>query len=246
MDVSGAEGGPTGPEWPDSEAALEHWQERLAAQLPPPWSPGPAPLEPLAVGGCYVVFARGETGAGAGGDPGWAAATVLVGTAAQATAVATGLAGAAYRPGVLALREGPLLASAVRSLARLPDVLLVPATGRDHPRRAGLALHLGAVLGLPTVGVTDHPLVADGPWPGPNRSARAPLSLEGDVVGYWVRTRTAVRPVAVHAGWRTDPDTAAAVVLAATKRRRLPEPLRVARRRAREVRASWVGPALRG
>jgi deoxyribonuclease V len=207
----------------------------LAAQRPPPWKPG---REPLAIGGCYAVFARGQTGAGRGGDAGWAAAAVLVGAAVQEVATAAGPAGGPYRAGALALREGPLLAAAVRSLARRPDVLLVPATGRDHPRRAGLALHLGAVLGLPTVGVTDHPFVADGPWPGPNRSARAPLSLEGDLVGYWVRTRTGVRPVAVHAGWRTDPDTAAAVVLAATKRRRLPEPLRVARRLAREARAT--------
>src|SRR5436305_1869658 len=76
-----------------------------------------------------------------------------------------GPAGAAYEPGLLALRAGRLLEDAVRRLPRSPDVLLVNATGRDHPRRAGLALQLGAVLGVPTVGVTHRPLLAAGEWP---------------------------------------------------------------------------------
>jgi hypothetical protein len=69
----------------------------------------------------------------------------------------------------------------VRALPIVPKVLLVNATGRDHPRRAGLALHLGAVLGLPTVGVTTRPLVAKGPWPVDQRGAT--LWLGGEVVG---------------------------------------------------------------
>ena len=77
----------------------------------------------------------------------------------------SGLAGGPYLPALLALREGPLLEQAVRALPIVPEVLIVNATGRDHPRRAGLALHLGAVLGLPTVGVTTRPLVAQGAWP---------------------------------------------------------------------------------
>ena len=74
-------------------------------------------------------------------------------------------------------------------LAALPDVLLVDASGRDHPRRCGLALHLGAVLGVPTVGVTHRPLRAEGEWPDDERGATSALVLDGERVGYWVRTK---------------------------------------------------------
>ncbi len=147
-----------------------------------------------------------------------------------------GRAGAPYDAGLLALREGPLLEAAVQALPRRPDVLLVNATGRDHPRRAGLALHLGAVLDLPTVGVTHRPLLAEGPWPAAAAGARSPLRIGGDVVGCWLRTRAGVRPLAVHPAWRTSPETACAVVLAATGSVRAPAPLREARRLARASR----------
>jgi deoxyribonuclease V len=153
------------------------------------------------------------------------------------TAVATGKAGAPYAAGLLALREGSLLEAAVRTLEQLPEVLLVDATGRDHPRRAGLALHLGAVLGVPTVGVTHRPLVAEGDWPADERGALTSLRLEDELVGYWVRARPGTRPLACHAAWRTDPETAAEVVLALTGQRRTPEPLRRARTAARTARA---------
>ena len=118
-----------------------------------------------------------------------------------------------------------------------PEVLVVNATGRDHPRRAGLALHLGAVLGLPTVGVTTRPLVAQGARPPDARGATAPLLLDNEVVGRWVRTRAGARPVAVHAAWQTDAQDAVQVVLAATRRARTPAPLRRARTLARTRRA---------
>jgi deoxyribonuclease V len=128
----------------------------------------------------------------------------------------------------------------VRALDECPDVLLVDATGRDHPRRAGLALHLGAVLELPSIGVTHRPLVAGGEWPADDSGAASPLVVDGEVVGYWVRTRRGIRPLAVHAGWRTTADTAAALVMRFT-RARTPEPLRQARRLAREARSRSSG-----
>jgi deoxyribonuclease V len=106
-----------------------------------------------------------------------------------AEATVTGVAAAPYQAGLLALREGPCQEAAVRALPLAPDVLLLDATGRDHPRRAGLALHLGAVTGLPTVGVTHRPLLADGPWPPDEPGAYTPLELDGERVGAWVRTR---------------------------------------------------------
>jgi deoxyribonuclease V len=189
------------------------------------------------IGASWVCFPRKQRGVGARGDAAWAAAVRFEARRLAESAVVTGEAGAPYEPGLLALREGSVLEAAVRGLATLPDVLLLDATGRDHPRRAGLALHLGAVLDLPTVGVTDRPLLASGPEPADARGARAELTIDRDVVAARLRTRKGARPVVVHPAWRTDLDTAVAVVLAASRRHRAPEPLRLARRLAREARA---------
>ncbi|MDI6772275.1 MAG: endonuclease V [bacterium] len=224
------------PFWPEEPEALIAAQEILAAAAPEPWQF--AGGRPLAVAGCFVCFPRGSSGTGAAGDPGWAGAALVADGRLVAVLVVGGQARAAYEPGLLALREGPLLESAVRGLPGVPDVLVVNATGRDHPRRAGLALHLGAVLSLPTVGVTARPLVAAGDWPMDERGASSPLRVDGEIVGFWLRTRRGARPLAVHAAWRTDPETALAVVIAATGSARTPEPLRLARRAAREARAA--------
>jgi deoxyribonuclease V len=213
---------------PRTREELIEEQRRVAALEPPLWR-----FEPGArIGGVFVCFARGGTGPGCADDRAWAAAY-----AGDSAAVVPGQAGAPYEPGLLALREGALLEAAVCALPDPPDVLLVDATGRDHPRRAGLALHLGAVLDVATIGVTHRPLVAEGNWPPDERGARSPLFLEAELVGYWLRTRVGTHPLAVHAAWRTDADTAAEIVLT-TCRARTPEPLRRARRRAREARAS--------
>ncbi len=141
-------------------------------------------------------------------------------------------------PGLLFLREGPVLASAVEGLSPRPDILIVNATGVDHPRRAGLALHLGALLKLPTVGVTHRPLLAEGTHPTNECGAISSLMLDGELVGYWLTTRAGLRPLAVHAGWRTSPDTAVEIVMSTVGAYRTPEPLRAARQLARSLRAS--------
>ncbi len=224
-----------GPDpWPETPEELDLVQRDLAARTPPLWHPA-GPVQSVA--GCFVCFPRGKTGAGERGDLGWAAAVVIQNQTLAAAAVACGPAPAGYMPGFLALREGPLLEAALYGLPTVPDVVLVDATGRDHPRRAGLALHLGARLEVPSIGVTDRPLLASGALPPDDRGARTPLHLQDELVGYWVRTKRGVRPLAVHAGWRTDPETAVAVVLAVTGTSRTPEPLRQARRVAREARA---------
>ena len=97
-------------------------------------------------------------------------------------------------------------------------------------------LHLGARLGIPTVGVTDRPLMAQGPQPEPRSGSAAELRLGGIVVGYQLRSATRMRPVAVHAGWRTSPEVALAVARLALLHHRTPEPLREARRIARAFR----------
>jgi deoxyribonuclease V len=223
--------------WPTTTDELVRVQRELAAAGPPGWTP---PAAPELVGGCFACFARGITGAGARGDPGAAGAALSRGRRHLASSSTLGSAGGPYLAALLALREGALLEAAVRALDRLPEVLLVNATGRDHPRQAGLALHLGAVLGLPTVGVTNRTLAAAGAWPDDRRGAAAPLRLGPELVGYWLRTRPGAKPVAVHAAWRTDPDTAVEVVLAAVRRHRTPEPLRRARTAARTQRGLEV------
>jgi len=219
--------------WPTTVDELIREQDELAHATPPPWQPGAE----LAIGGCFVCFVRGKTGPGAAGDSGWAGAALCRGDRVVATAIAEGAAGAAYEPGLLALREGRLLQEAVEGLAEKPDVLLVNGTGRDHPRRAGLALHLGAVLDVPTIGITHRLLVADGAWPPDERGATAAFQIEAERAGYWLRTRRGTRPLAVHAAWRADAEAAAELIRASLGRFRTPEPLRHARRLARTARA---------
>jgi len=254
--------------WPASDQELVELQYRLApaaaaALVSEPWSP-PTSGEPL-VGGCFVAYARGEAGPGRPGDRAWAAAVTwragaladdrprrvdrhLRGTPVGglprraddvlAQAVAAQRVPSSYVPGLLARREGPVLAAAVAALDARPEVLLVDASGLDHPRQAGLAIHLGAVIGIPTVGVTRRPLVASGDPPELRRGATAPLRVDGRCVGYWVCTRTGARALVAHAGWQTSPETAARTVLAAsTPAATTPVPLQEARRVAREARS---------
>jgi deoxyribonuclease V len=196
------------------------------------------------VGGCFLAYARGEAGPGHPGDHAWAAAVVVeVGGRTVASVVVAGQVPASYAPGLLALREGPLLASAVRALARPPDVLLVDATGADHPRHAGLATHLGAVLDVATVGVTHRPLRAEGDEPGRARGAWTPLVLDGEVAAARVRTRVGAHAIVAHAGWRTTVEDAVAVALAtSTGAARTPAPLQAARTVARTARAAGGVP----
>jgi deoxyribonuclease V len=253
-----------------TEAAdLESEQRRLAALTPESWRP---PSRPIVVAGAFVAFARGQQGRGRAGDHAHVGAAATRDTAELARIVVAGDAGAPYAPGLLAAREGALLAAALHALFAdgvRPDVLLIDATGRDHPRRSGLALHLGAMLERPSIGVTHRPLLAIGPEPDDRAGAWTDLTIhgatgddaisdgavgadsggDGEVVGRWLRTRTGVRPLAVHAGWRTDVDTATDVVMRVVDRARTPEPLRLARCAAREARAAAeavgraVGPA---
>ena len=229
--------GSSAAEW-GSDAVLVDRQERLGREHPPPVGPRAG-----TVGGRRVLRGLRPGGAGAGRLPGdhALAGAALLGEDGRtvARAVVRGIAGAPYVPGMLARREGTLLLRALESLHGTPDVLLVDATGRDHPRRAGLALHLGAVLGVPSIGVTHRPLVARGePPPLGERGRWSPVFLDAEEVARWVCTRTGVRPVVAHAGWRTSPEVAAEVVLRFASAARTPEPLRLARCFAREARSA--------
>jgi deoxyribonuclease V len=219
--------------WPTDPAELTSRQHTLAGETPTPWMPSASYL----VGGCWACFRRGLSGPGAAGDPLWAAAVVVDAGRVVGKRVVGGCASGPYVPGMLALRLGQQLEGVVRRLALWPDVLLLDATGGDHPRRAGLALHLGAALDLPTVGVTHRPLLATGVWPADEAGATSPLTIGTDQVATWLRTRRGTRPLVVHPAWRTDLDVAVRVVEASLAGHRTPEPLRFARQAARRARA---------
>jgi deoxyribonuclease V len=219
--------------WPADAEALTREQRELAQARPEAWSPPPGRFR---AGGCWVCFPRGHTGAGSAGDPAWGASGVVADGDVVDRFVTSGVAGAAYAPGLLALRVGRLSDLAVGGLTARPEVLLLDATGRDHPRGAGLAVQLGAELDMPTVGVTHRPLLAEGEWPADRRGAVSRLRIGDTVVACWVRTRQGVRPLVVHPGWRVDLAAAVDVVLRTTPRWRTPEPLRAARHLARLAR----------
>jgi deoxyribonuclease V len=219
--------------WPTDADSLVAAQEELARATPDLWR---LPDGPLVVGGCWVCFPRGLTGPGGEGDRAWAAAVLMRDNRVLAQHVVTGETGAAYTPGLLALRMGPLMERAMHGLRVRPDVLLVDASSRDHPRGAGLALHLGSVLDVPTVGLTHRPLLARGEWPEDSGGATSPVRVGDRVVGCWMRTRPGVRPLVVHPGWAMDLQTAVEVVARTSGRGRTPEPLRQARQLARRAR----------
>jgi deoxyribonuclease V len=133
-----------------------------------------------------------------------------------------------YVPGLLSFREIPAVLEALAALACSPDLLLADGQGLAHPRRFGLACHLGWLLDTPTIGVAKSRLLGKFTAPADLRGAWSPLLDRGDLVGAAVRTRRGVKPVFVSPGHRVDVATAVRLTLACTGRYRLPEPSRVA------------------
>ncbi|MGK8489831.1 endonuclease V [Nocardia asiatica] len=162
-------------------------------------------------------------------DTGTVAAAVVVLAADTlhpvASAVAHGVAEFPYVPGLLAFREIPATLAALEKLGSAPDLLVCDGQGLAHPRRFGLACHLGLLTGVPTIGVAKT-VWGDYAEPGPERGASTDITIDGAVVGRALRTRTGVKPVFVSVGHRIDLDTACAQVLALTPRYRLPETTR--------------------
>jgi deoxyribonuclease V len=137
-----------------------------------------------------------------------------------------------YVPGLLSFREIPAVLDALAALRSAPDLLLCDGQGLAHPRRFGLACHLGWLLDAPAIGVAKSRLLGDFAAPPAERGAWTPLLDRGDVVGAAVRTRPGVRPVFVSPGHRVDVASAVRLALACTGRYRLPEPSRAAHRLA--------------
>lgn len=153
------------------------------------------------------------------------------------TVAVEGPLGFPYVPGLLSFREVPLLLEAFDRLASRPELVLVDGHGLAHPRRLGIACHLGLELDLPTVGCAKSLLVGEHRPPGERRGARTRLMHRGERVGTCLRTRTSVRPVFVSIGHRIDLARAERVVLAAGAGTRLPRPTHLADRLA----GDWAG-----
>jgi deoxyribonuclease V len=137
-----------------------------------------------------------------------------------------------YIPGLLSFREIPVLLDAFAKLGALPDLLLCDGQGLAHPRRFGLACHLGVLTGIPSIGVAKSLLVGEhAPLPHARGSWR-PLVHRDEVVGAALRTRAGVAPVYVSIGHRVSLATAIDYVLACAPRYRLPETTRAAHRLA--------------
>ena len=133
-----------------------------------------------------------------------------------------------YVPGLLSFREAPAALAALERLRARPDVLLCDGQGYAHPRRFGLACHLGVLLDCPCVGCAKTWLTGTYAEPGPNGGDWSPLREGDELIGAAVRTRARIKPVYVSVGHQIDLLSAIALVLRCTHGFRLPEPLRAA------------------
>jgi deoxyribonuclease V len=197
-------------------------------------------LAPLARAGAPVRLEDVHTVAGIDAsyrEVGRAAVVVLTFPALEVVEQATATVESVfpYVPGLLSFREGPVVLAALAKLGARPDLLLFDGQGYAHPRRLGLASHIGLLAGLPSIGCAKSRLVGQHDEPGPALGDRAPLVADGETVGAVLRTRRRTRPLFISAGYRMDLETAVNAVLRCLRGYRLPEPTRLADRLAGEA-----------
>src|SRR5215217_7396235 len=141
-----------------------------------------------------------------------------------------------YVPGLLSFRELPSVLGALEKVETAVDVVVLDAQGLAHPRRMGLASHIGLFLDVPTVGCAKSVLVGTFEEPGPEKGSATEMVHRGEVVGKVLRTREKVSPVYVSVGNGIDLDSSVELVLASSTRYRLPEPTRQAHNAANRLR----------
>jgi len=141
-----------------------------------------------------------------------------------------------YIPGLLSFRELPVVLAAIDRLTKRPDVIICDGQGIAHPRRLGIASHLGLWLECPTIGCAKSRLVGEAEEPGAERGSATPLILDGRRVGYLLRTRSNVKPVYVSPGHLISAAQARDVVLACARGFRLPETTRYAHNLVNRIR----------
>lgn len=140
-----------------------------------------------------------------------------------------------YVPGLLSWRELPAAVAALEQLPQAPDVLIADGQGRAHPRRFGLACHLGLAVDVPTLGCAKSILVGRYEGLAEEAGSVAPLVDKGEIVGIALRTRARVAPVFVSVGHRITLDEAVAIVRQSAVRTKLPEPSRLAHNEAQRL-----------
>ena len=137
-----------------------------------------------------------------------------------------------YVPGLLSFREIPVLLAALDKLRITPDLILCDGQGLAHPRRFGIASHLGVYRGIPTIGVAKSRLIGEHGQPMQRRGAWVPLRDKGETIGAVLRSRTHTEPIYVSVGHRVSLPLAVRYVMACTTKFRLPETTRWAHRLA--------------
>ncbi len=146
-----------------------------------------------------------------------------------------------YVPGLLSFREIPVILAALEKLTTPPDILITDGHGLAHPRRFGLACHLGVLLDMPALGCAKSILVGTHPPLDDERGSTAPLYHDDSIIGTALRTRTRVKPVYISIGHRIDLATAVELTLRCGGGYRLPEPTRWAHRLASTKKLAQAG-----
>jgi deoxyribonuclease V len=144
-----------------------------------------------------------------------------------------------YVPGLLSFREGPVLLAAFARLRVSPNVILIDGHGVAHPRRFGIACHLGLLLDCPTIGCAKSILVGEAVEPGAQAGSVAPLVDKGETVGMALRTRGQVRPIYVTIGHRVSLGSAVRIVAQCVDGFRIPKPTREADHWVGELRRAY-------
>lgn len=209
--------------WSASPRQAAKIQQQLANRVAQQWSGSPVHL----VAGADCAYSKADS---------LCAAAVVVWDLENSKAVETETVCSEIRfpyiPGLLAFREAPAVLKALERLNTRPQLLICDGHGIAHPRRFGLASHVGVLAGIPTIGCAKRRLCGTFVDPDINRCSSTPLIDGGEIIGVALRTRNGVKPVFVSVGNLIDLSTAERIVLACTSRYRLPEPLRLAHRRA--------------
>ncbi len=133
-----------------------------------------------------------------------------------------------YVPGFLSFRETPVILEALGCLPQTPDLLMVDGQGVAHPRRLGIAAHLGVLTGLPAVGVAKSLLCGRYDEPGAQPGDTAPLTHKGEHIGTVLRSKEKCKPLFISPGHRVSHERAVELTRHCLRRYRLPEPTRVA------------------
>jgi deoxyribonuclease V len=147
-----------------------------------------------------------------------------------------------YIPGLLSFREAPVCIAAVEKLTSLPDLFIIDGQGIAHPRRLGLAAHLGLFFDKPTVGCAKSRLTGDFEEPPLEKGAYTFLKAQSETIGAVVRTRSGVKPVFVSVGNRCVLDDAIGIVLTCAVKYRLPEPTRLAHQAVAKLKLKTQSP----